>query len=244
MVAPIWLRPRLGPYLRRERDKRNYFVLFGRGKAVSGLRRAWLLSAGRRSVRTFETSRTGDLHRFNELWTSADLLRRRLIAMTRPRYRPLPPPKPFIGVHVRLGDFKRLGADEIERGVNNTRLPAGWYVDRLTTLREALGPNVPAMVFSDGADAELTQLLSLANTRRAPRQSAVTDLLAIGHAAALIASGSGFSAWGAFLGNVPRLSHPAQRKGDTCEDPSRDIESCAGAAIPETFLAHVRERLG
>ena len=48
MLAPFWLKPRIGPYLRRERDKRNYFRLFRSGSAVAGLRRLTILTRARR----------------------------------------------------------------------------------------------------------------------------------------------------------------------------------------------------
>jgi hypothetical protein len=43
MLGPIWLRPRLGPYLRRERDKREYFKLFNNNGYIGEPLRSWLL---------------------------------------------------------------------------------------------------------------------------------------------------------------------------------------------------------
>lgn len=48
MLAPFWLKLRIGPYLRRERDKRNYFMLFGRVTATAGLRRLQVLAQSRK----------------------------------------------------------------------------------------------------------------------------------------------------------------------------------------------------
>ena len=44
MIAPFWFKPRIGPWLRRERDRRTYFKLFHAGRAIGGLRRLALLA--------------------------------------------------------------------------------------------------------------------------------------------------------------------------------------------------------
>jgi hypothetical protein len=77
---------------------------------------------------------------------------------------------------------------------------------------------------------------------RAPFQQSVTDLLDMGQGVALIASGSGFSLWGAFLGSVPRIAHPGQSIVPIDLDKERDIESGFGGPIPDTFVKHVIER--
>ncbi len=48
MLAPQWTQPRIGPLLRREKDKRYYFGLFKDDGYVSGPRRWWLLAISAR----------------------------------------------------------------------------------------------------------------------------------------------------------------------------------------------------
>jgi len=264
MLAPFWLKPRIGPYLRRERDKRNYFRLFRSGSAVAGLRRLTILTRARRVqigtewpgsvsehvgsgakpvlVCVHNAVKDNEKKSFAQVIGHGTFLREELLAMTRPQYRPERQHAPFIAVHVRLGDFKKPSGD-VDPAATNTRLPIDWYGDRLEALRNALKEDVPALVFSDGSSADLAPLLAHKSVTQVPRQASVTDLLQIGQGAALIASGSGFSLWGAFLGNAPRISYPGQSIVPIDEDPSRDIESGFGAEIPANFVEHVRARM-
>jgi Glycosyl transferase family 11 len=109
-----------------------------------------------------------------------------------------------IGVHVRLGDFiNRPDPMQSELGRANTKVPLQWYVKQLSKLREAVGSDLPAVISSDGTDGELAEILRLTNTRRLPKGSALADLLSLSTASFLIASGSTFSMWAAYLGDMP-----------------------------------------
>lgn len=264
MLAPFWLKPRIGPYLRRERDKRNYFRLFHSGDAVAGLRRLMVLARARRVhvgtkwpgsvsdrlesgtkpvvVCVHNAVKDNEKKSFAQVVGHGAFLRKELLAITRPQYRPARPAAPFIAIHVRMGDFKKPSGN-LTATSTNTRLPIDWYGERLDALRNALGEDVPALVFSDGSSEDLAPLLALEGVAQVPRQASVTDLLQIGQGAALIASGSGFSLWGAFLGNAPRISHPDQSIVPISENLSRDIESGFGAEIPADFVEHVRARM-
>lgn len=262
MLAPFWLKLRIGPYLRRERDKRNYFLLFRAGHAVTGLRRLAVLTratplqvgpawpprpttdAGSVVLRFHNALKDNEKKSFAQIVGHAPFLRRELLAITRQRFHPRKPDVPFIAIHVRMGDFTPLGTDGRIASASNARLPVDWYGDRLDALRGELGRMVPAIIFSDGSDADLAPLLARKDVQRAKRQQSVTDLLQMGLGAALIASGSGFSLWGAFLGSVPRVAHPGQSIVPIDNDPTRDIESSFGDAMPRSFVMHVQARLG
>ena len=262
MLAPFWLKVRIGPYLRGERDKRNYFLLFRSGTAVSGLRRlVTLIRAGKADVgpewpdlpslsskpivlHFHNALKDNEKKSFAQVLGHGPFLREELLAMTRSAYHPAPPDKPFIAIHIRLGDFTKPKAEVGGSQVStNMRLPIGWYGDRLDALRDALGEDISAVIFSDGSDEELGDLFARQGITRAAKQQSVTDLLAMGQGAALIASGSGFSLWGAFLGSVPRIAYPSQSIVPIALDATQDIESDFGAPIPASFVAHVRKRL-
>lgn len=261
MLAPFWLKLRVGPYLRRERDKRNYFLLFHPGHAVAGARRLLVLARARKVeigtewppapeagpvlLRFHNALKDNEKKSFSQIVDHGPFLRRELLAITRGRYHPRVPAEPFIAIHVRLGDFTApppSGAP-VSAETTNTRLPIDWYGDRLDALRGALGRSVQAIVFSDGSDADLAPLLARGAASRSPKQQSVTDLLAMGQGIALIASGSGFSLWGAFLGSTPRIAHPGQSIVPIDADRTRDIESPTGAELPSSFIDHVRARL-
>jgi len=255
-LAPRWLQPRIGPYLRRERDKRNYFLLFRRGHAIGGVRKAMILAttpqvdeAAYRAetardplVVLFRSIADNDVREdFAPLKGQGRWLRRELEAMTRPGYRPKREiAKGAIAIHVRLGDFTVADAEQVARGRQNVRIGIDWYVEALARLRAGLGAATPAILFSDGADRELAPLLAVPGVSRAPRQSAVTDMLSIAGADALIGSGSGFSIWGSLLGEVPRLSASGQQLVRVLASPDAEAELAPGADIPLSFIAAVK----
>jgi hypothetical protein len=262
MLAPFWLTVRIGPYLRRERDKRNYFLLFHKGAAVGGAKRLAILVRSKKIdigaewpsrpaasvkptvLRFHNALKANEQKSFHQIVEHGPFLREQLLAITHNRYHPRKIDRPFIAIHVRLGDFSAFTPQEIlHSGSTNCRLPIDWYSDRLLALRTAIGMPIPAIIFSDGSDADLAHLLNLPGVERAPRQQSISDLLEIGLGVALIASGSGFSLWGAFLGSTPRISYPGQSKVPINVDLSRDIELNFGDAIPPSFLSAVMHRI-
>ena len=219
MIPPRWLRVRIGPYLRCERDKRAYFLFF-RSPYWAWLQRVWVLSThrhvpegaplpGGRCVKVFVNQPVIDQKaEFKAFLPHAELLRTKLVEMTKPRFRPSQTLASHVAIHVRLGDFtSSVDAKDLRTGTKNASLPLDWYIRVLTGLRCALGYEIQAVVFSDGDDAALKPLLALPGVSRSPRQPAITDMLLIAHSRVLIGSGSGFSLWGAFLGQVPRISY-------------------------------------
>jgi hypothetical protein len=257
-LAPNWFRPRIGPYLRRERDKRNYFLLFQAGNAIGGIERLKLLLTLPKlleseaddsappvepSIIVFRTIADNDIRRdFAAIQGHADLLHHDLVAMTRPQYRPKPLVRHHIAVHVRLGDFSAPANEQTVRdGRQNVRVPIRWYASALAALRKALG-DIPAIVYSDGADNQLAEILELPAVQRAPRQPSITDLLSIAQADALIGSGSGFSIWGSFLGRVPRLSFPGQSLVSVLDSHGAEAVMEEDDPVPTTFIDSVLER--
>jgi hypothetical protein len=105
---------------------------------------------------------------------------------------------------------------------------------------------VPAVVVSDGSPAALGDLLSIDGVTLLRPGCAISDLLVLSRARVLLASGSSsFSAWGAFLGQMPVASHPGQPMSDWRIHPSRGQH--LGEFVPgdhaSPFLAEARDRL-
>jgi hypothetical protein len=256
MLPPRWLRLRVGPYLRREKDKRAYFLLF-RGPGARGLaqRAACLLALPRRpepsslrappaglGVYVFE----GMGSCFAPLRGEHAVLRRELVAMLRARFVPRPLQPLALAVHVRRGDFTTPPTDvKLRGGHHNYQIPIRWYVDALRAVRSTIGTHAPTTVFSDGHADELRELLTEPQTTLHAPVSAATDLLTMSSAAGLVASGSSFSQWASFLGQVPTVWYPGQRRELVIDDdlgPSLEPEWESGA-LPEAFGAAVRRRL-
>lgn len=72
----------------------------------------------------------------------------------------------------------------------------------------------------------------------------MTDMLSLAQASALVASSSGFSLWGSFLGSVPRISYPGQAvsRYRTVAFPETEWEP--GQSLPKPFLGAVALRAG
>lgn len=208
MLAPNWRKMRIGRYLRREQDKRRYGRLFVTGECVTGAERVFVILTSRH--RSESELRTGwvptgrelirfDLLRdfFAPLRGSEQLVHAEITRITREELLPRTPSEPFIGVHVRLGDYP-------------WRLPLEWYADAVASLRAQLG-GLRVRVFSDGANEELGPLLRLPDTERVRGQSAITDLLDLARACCLVPSSSTFSLWASYLGRVPAVWRPGCR---------------------------------
>jgi hypothetical protein len=266
MIAPTWLhlQHRIGPILRRERDNRQYHRLFQFPGYVGGLRRlsllatatrasaeatdlsALLASHDRRLVVFSNRMRLNEETHFPEIVGHGDSIRRALTDITKPVYRPSVNPRPYVAVHVRMGDFGApVSVDALRQGSKNCRIPIQWYVDVVRTLRQALG-EISVCVYSDGSDEALAPLLLIPGVARSPKQASVTDLLSMGQASLVVSSGSGFSMWGAYLADSPRICFRGQRFtrvlasiGDVDREPECEIAS----EIEPSFFRYVQARL-
>ena len=252
-IASTWPQLCHRQWLRRDRDKRCYADLFDEtGQAVSGARRLALLSAGRRiNERDFLTQPSayssgivvfsGIDGYFSDILRDYSLVREALIASTRKQHlaglEAGPPAE--ICTHVRLGDF--LSGDDGSR--LHTRQPMSWYVRVISEIRRKLDFNIRVRVFSDGSDEELRPLLALPNVERVSFGSSVADLLALSSARVLLASGSTFSMWAAYLGRMPVIWPPGQRR-QALHGESWEYEAEVGeSAPPDRVIALIRAKL-
>lgn len=223
MLAPFWA----GPAARRGRTagrprRDDYRALFSDGGYVAGWRRALALRllphveedelrppgarAGPRIVLFRGLAGVEPL-----LGRSPEILEELLRITRLPHRPPGGQASPFVALHVRRGDFGEAPEERLRSGEPNLRQPLDWYVAALREVRRNLAAEVPSVVFSDGTDGELAPLLAEGATCRSRGPSALTDLLLMTRAAALVASRSTFSIWGSFLGQVPTLYFPGAR---------------------------------
>jgi hypothetical protein len=154
---------------------------------------------------------------FRQLNGYHDQLRWEIEAMVRPCWRTaaeVASRNRPIGIHVRRGDFAtaQSAADFVTKG--SLRTPLDWFTASLDRVRELIGHDTPAFVVSDGSPDELAELLRRPCITHAETGSAIGDLLALARSRFLIASGgSSFSAWAAFLGQMPAVTIPGQPLG-------------------------------
>lgn len=259
MIAPRWRKIRIGPYLRGEREKRRYHECFTNPGDVGGLRRLALLALGRRVPETALPLEDADGPRptvvvFEEMRDCYEplighhaLIRDEIERMTEPRFLPEDSEDdPYIGVHVRRGDFLEPDDPQVlKQGAHNYRLPVEWYVSAVQNLREEMSFQAPVRVFTDGSREQVSDLLDLPETTISRGARAITDLLSLSRSRVMIGSGSSFSMWASFLGQVPSVWFPGQRLQRFFAEPVRDVldpEWEPGDALPETFVEFALDR--
>jgi hypothetical protein len=261
MLAPRWRYLRLGPYLRREADKRSYHRLFRTGVYVNGIRRAWILRSAKRYSSDQETQALAggagsklvvfenDVRDNGRFFTSIlgrhQEVKAELSRIARPEHIPAQnDERPFIGIHVRMGDFTPVSDASVLKVAGNFQLPVEWYKDILLSLREKAGCELSARVFSDGDAGSLRTLLEIPGVSLQKPVSALHDIFALSKSSALISSSSGFSMWGAYLSQVPRICFPNQRRTRVLAPPNGielEPECERGENVPCAFAKHVTD---
>lgn len=113
-----------------------------------------------------------------------------------------------VGIHIRRGDFTRAGDERKIGRADNIALPLSWYIAALEQIRDTWGADIKARVFSDGASEELAPLLNLPGVKRCEYGAGIADMLALSTSRFMVASGSTYSMWASFLGQMPSLWYP------------------------------------
>ena len=191
-ISPTWTKFSIGPYLRHERDKRVYTRLF-KAYGISGFSKIlFLLLHKVKIVNAITFNSLGDY--FQSLipyqpeirnYFQSIINKKAITEIDRCNV------SKFIAIHVRLGDY-----------TPQWRIPIDWYVGIVRNILKE-NPEEQFLLFSDGQDDELELLTAIPNVKRVTFGNALSDIIAISRCKLLVASDSTFSAWGAFLGNVP-----------------------------------------
>jgi hypothetical protein len=203
LVYPTLRQFKVGPYLRREPDKRTYGrVLRARTAAEWG---AWLLS---RTLSRVSEDKAG-LHSgpavvcyeglrryFHDLVGYRAMIGHWLdITASSGCFQTAP----FdLAVHVRLGDFA-VAAEP--GGGPSYRLPIDWYSAAIAEARGLVATERRRMVlFTDGDVQSVLRELELPGIEVDTSQNALAAILRMARGRVLVASRSTFSMWGTFLG--------------------------------------------
>lgn len=254
IIWPTWPSIKIGPWIRREKDKRFYGDLFcNDGQYVGGFKKVKCLLLNKK-IAWDDILRHSDLKenavyvydgfrmKFDELLEHRIAITDRTVSMTSAKYK-----KSLehnfeneINVHVRLGDFARANISALNSGVHNMSIPIEWYVQAMWDIRGILGEDVTFNVFSDGADEELGAILEMPNVRRMNYGSAIADMIALSQSKLIIASGSSFSMWARFLGNSACITYTNQLKEEICTDPD-GFDFCYGLGerIPDEITSKI-----
>ena len=127
----------------------------------------------------------------------------------------------------------------LREGVWGYRLPIEWYISIIDKVR--LISDLPVYIFSDAADNELRDILSINNCKRAYLGSSISDMIALSRCKVLVSSASTFSMWASFLGQIPTIWFPGQMRQNLMTDLSVfEGEVDYDDVLPELFVNHFR----
>ena len=208
MIAPTWLNLSIGTYLRREKDKRHYGGIFSGENEVQNPRKAFLLLFKRNDIIVEE----GLGNYFVDILQDVEEISHYIIKHVSKKQLEQVDNFNFQGyaaVHIRLGDY-----------IEKYRTPIDWFLQKVRAVHERYNYNI--LLFSDGSDFELAELLKIDYVKRANFGSAMSDMIAISRCEYLIGSDSTFSGWGAYLGQIPCVFY-RKHFGRVLKDESKEI---------------------
>lgn len=193
-LRPSWMKFSIGPLLRKERDKRVYSNIFNKC-GIGGISKLILLMYGIVFKKINEYGPYDLAGYFTTLNDNHELVKRYFKSIESNRTISKLKNKSFysdkIAIHVRMGDYPE-----------HFRVPIDWYCNAIEAILK-INPSQQFLLFSDGSDEELLPLMNKKEVTRVFYGNAYADMKAISYSKLLLASDSTFSAWGAFLGDVP-----------------------------------------
>jgi hypothetical protein len=221
---------RLGPYLRGEKSKRQYsgYFRFQKNLLLEQLDKWKYHNKGKTKVAEpaleiiSEKQSSADIqYLFSEMphWSDAfaklkphrglviklfrSVLSPGILKQVEER------PSPFIGVHIRMGDFRKLSAGEDFSKVGSVRTPESYFVDTIKRIREVHRSDLPVTVFTDGHKHEFQEIDKMRNISFSEGNRDIVDLLLLSKSRIIVTSaGSTFSFWAGFLSDAPLILHP------------------------------------
>lgn len=233
LIPTFWHPVRIGPWLRKEKDKRYYGSLFLGGNHLERLELYFDEKLNPEKVHYnvpvqkvdladyLEKKTDKTVFVFNEMPDWQDyfgsiksyhkLVKKSFLRLVRPKILDEISSKkePVVGIHIRLGDYKEAIAKTDYSIHRNIRTPLSWYISVLEAIREEIGYPIQATVFSDGYESELQPILSLSNVTLSKSNCALIDMLSMSKSRILISSShSTFSGWASFLGQIPTVKYP------------------------------------
>jgi len=158
MLNPTWEKFSIGPYLRKERDKRSYVRLF-HTVGIGGFKKLLYLVLIKMGIKSCVSYGPYDLSPYYEdLNKHFDLVSKYFDQIIRPevvlRVVPLQLSS-IIAIHIRCGDYPK-----------HLRVPMEWYVKVVANIRKQI-PDQEFALFSDGTDEELQSILHIGGGKKA-----------------------------------------------------------------------------
>jgi hypothetical protein len=209
ILAPAFSQLCLGPIRRRERDWRTYNGMFQRDpNFIYGITRLWYLLKTKRIAESEISSIDSQADSycvqvegieglFRPIRGHEDFIRARLTEIVNPIYSfPIMPRTGVIGVHIRLGDFNKLGWST----------PIDWFATQVSNVtREHDIKSIE--IYSDAKDKTIFEAIKQAgrglHVSDKSELPAITSIMRLASCGFLVGSNrSTFSMWAAYLGKA------------------------------------------
>ncbi|RJX21283.1 MAG: glycosyl transferase [Desulforudis sp.] len=252
----------IGPYLRGEKVKRNYHGYFDikhngwcRRKIIYYLFNHVVEPEISNSIDWIHASRLylfkniphwSDL--FKDIREYREVVRVNLLNIISKKYLELAAKNetPVVGIHIRMGDFRKLGQSENFAKVGAVRTPLSYFTRLINLIREIHGSALPVTIFSDGFECELSDILSLPQVKLAGRNSDIVDMLLMSKSRLIVTSaGSTFGQWAGFLSDSPVVHHyqhyhAPSRPVDVNRKYFEGVVDIDGDSLPELLVNNIR----
>jgi len=202
MINPTWINIKVGPIIRKERDKRFYFNLF-EPAGITGFKKYFLLNTLKKVPESHISEINSDKdaimvfsslrNYFEDIKYDHEIVKEKILKIVKNRFLDrIDPAYNCIGLHLRLGDFTA-----------SQRMNLNWCIEVIRQVRKVIGSKT-VLLFSDGKDADLDEIFrNINHIEKVFFGNAISDLIALSRCEFLIASDSTFSGWVAYLGRMP-----------------------------------------
>lgn len=211
-----WADFKIGPFIRNEKSKRQYWGYFKKEDQISILRKIFFLfiKARLEPDLNYFTNLSNNINLFiftaTPDWPDYFLGLREYRNFIRIKFYSTISSKfihranlyapPVIGVHVRRSDFKKNENSYLIGRQPNTQAPNSYYINIIKKLRKFEHSEVPVTIFTDGRNSDIADLLELPFVQLAPQNSDIVDLILLSRSKYIVITpGSTFSYWAAFI---------------------------------------------
>lgn len=223
-----WHEMKLGPYIRREKSKRNYknYFKYSNLDPLTRIKHQLCYKkviCNEHSLESFSKSLGNNKYIFSQMphWSDyfyciknhQQLIKNSFYKLIGPDYfqKVQSLDSPCIGVHVRRSDFRELKSGESLDKSCNIRIGNNYFIDTINYIRESANKELPATIFTDGRPNEIEDLLSLPNVKMSNSKSDLLDLISLSKSKVILTSlRSTYGYWSAFISQSAIINHPKE----------------------------------
>jgi hypothetical protein len=250
----------LGPYLRREKSKRYYKHLFKKNYKLNILQ----LIFKKQIVIDYDLCETqkyiffkNTIYVFEQVPPWQDFFKHirenRALVLTR-FFEAIHPDilsklsqkkPPVIGVHIRMGDFRKLNPEEDFEKVGAVRTPLEYFIKLINKIREIGKANFEVQIFTDGKPEDIADIMNLPNIYLAEDDLDFLQMLHLSKSKIIILSaGSTFGQWAAYFSNAAIINHYQHFHSfiRDCDTNKKYFEGiCMPEKLPELLINNIMQ---